>query len=99
MIFPKKDIIVDKKLIENETIQERVVYEEKMLEEKTMKIVDYDDNDNNPYKQLEIHINDDNRPMKDEYKQQFDIFLSNFQKFNTSKYKHIKYIYIYIYLI
>ena len=78
MFFPRKDQNPEKILPESQAILERVLWEEQMLEEKSLKI---NSNPINPYKDLEFRLENNNKTLKEEYKKQIDSFDANFQKF------------------
>lgn len=76
MTFPQKEINLDGKKNKNDSIKERVLWEEKLLEEKTMS---FNENILNPYNEIKLNLQNIDISFKNEYKHQIALFNSNFK--------------------
>lgn len=77
MTFPQKEINLDGKKNKNDSIQERVLWEEKLLEEKTLSV---NENILNPYEDFNLNLQNIDVTFKNEYKHQIALFNSNFKE-------------------
>jgi len=78
MTFPQKEIKYDKKASESETIKERVLWEEKVVEEKLTSV---NEHLVNPYQDIDLNLQKIDKSFKDEYKKQISCFNTNFEKY------------------
>ena len=77
MTFPQKEINLDGKKNKNDSIKERVFWEEKNLEEKTLSV---NENILNPYEEFNLNLQNIDINFKNEYKNEIALFNSNFKE-------------------
>ena len=77
MTFPQKEINLVGKKNKNDSIQERISWEEKLLEEKTLSV---NENILNPYEDFNLNLQNIDITFKNEYKNQIALLNLNFKE-------------------
>ena len=77
MTIPQKEINLVGKKNKNDSIQERISWEEKLLEEKTLSV---NENILNPYEDFNLNLQNIDITFKNEYKNQIALLNLNFKE-------------------
>ena len=77
MTFPQKEINLVGKKNKNDSIQERISWEEKLLEEKTLSV---NENILNPYEDFNLNLQNIDITFKNEYKNKIALLNLNFKE-------------------